>query len=423
MSFLRILAIGVVFLTACIGWMILGGVTVSRTSDVSTTLDDQVGDLWGTQQTQMPPELTFRHATTRWELRSQEVNGKVTQERVPVVDWHHESKSLESTDIDVHLGSDLRRKGLLWYSLYAVQLTSAYSYIHNGVAGTLDVVFRFPNQAADYDAFTFKVNGTEYAGTVVPTDGAMTVSIPVKPEEHVEIAIAYKSRGRDQWTYAPANGVGVLKNFHLVMTTDFQDIDYPASGMSPSTREVKGKGQMLRWDFSHLVTAKQIGLVTPQRLQPGELASSLAFSAPVSLLFFFVVMFMLATLRGIDIHPLNYLMIAGAFFAFHLLFAYTADRLPVEWAFIVASLVSVFLVVSYLRLVVSSSFAYREAAVAQLIYLVGFSLAHFWDGFTGLTVTLLAIFTLFVVMQLTGRIKWSEVLQSTPAQPLPQPQQ
>lgn len=48
---------------------------------------------------------------------------------------------------------------------------------------------------------------------------------------------------------------------------------------------------------------------------------------------------------------------------------------------------------------------------AALVYLVGFSLAHFWKGFTGLTVTVLAIVTLFVVMQLTSRMRWSEVLQ------------
>jgi len=72
-------------------------------------------------------------------------------------------------------------------------------------------------------------------------------------------------------------------------------------------------------------------------------------------------------------------------------------------------------VVSYLRLVVSNRFAYVEAALAQLVYLVGFSLAHFWAGLTGLTVTLLAIVTLAAVMQLTGRLKWSEVLASPKA--------
>jgi hypothetical protein len=70
----------------------------------------------------------------------------------------------------------------------------------------------------------------------------------------------------------------------------------------------------------------------------------------------------------------------------------------------------VVLVVSYLRLVVGPRFAFVEAGLAQLLYLVGFSLAHFWEGFTGLTVTVLGIVTLFALMQLTGRIKWAEVL-------------
>jgi inner membrane protein involved in colicin E2 resistance len=158
----------------------------------------------------------------------------------------------------------------------------------------------------------------------------------------------------------------------------------------------------------------------PQRIQPGDLASELSLSAPISLFFYFFVIFVLSTLRKIDIHPINYLLIAGAFFAFHLLFAYSVDHLPVEQAFALSSAVSVLLVVSYLRLAVSPRFAFVEAGIAQLVYLVGFSLAHFWDGFTGLTTTVLAIATLFLIMQLTGRIKWSEALAQKP-EALPQP--
>jgi hypothetical protein len=90
--------------------------------------------------------------------------------------------------------------------------------------------------------------------------------------------------------------------------------------------------------------------------------------------------------------------------------------LPVEAAFALSSVVSVFLAVSYLRLVVSARFAYVEAGLAQLVYLVGFSLAHFWEGFTGLTTTVLAIVTLYLMMQLTGRVRWSEVLSGNQAQ-------
>lgn len=43
-----------------------------------------------------------------------------------------------------------------------------------------------------------------------------------------------------------------------------------------------------------------------------------------------------------------------------------------------------------------------------MIYLVPFSYAFFFKGFTGLAVTVGCIVTLFVVMQMTGRIRWAE---------------
>lgn len=157
-------------------------------------------------------------------------------------------------------------------------------------------------------------------------------------------------------------------------------------------------------------------MLTPTHIQPGELAADLSFSAPVSLMFFFLVMYVLATLRRIEIHPLNYLLLAAAFFAFHLLFGYLVDHMKVVPAFAICSVVSIVLVISYLRLVVSSRFAFVEAGLAQLVYLIVFSLAHFWEGFTGLTVTVLSILTLFLLMQLTGRLRWSEVLSRGAAQ-------
>jgi inner membrane protein involved in colicin E2 resistance len=146
----------------------------------------------------------------------------------------------------------------------------------------------------------------------------------------------------------------------------------------------------------------------PQKLQPGPLAGRICYFAPVSLFFFFFVIFILSTLRGIDLHPMNYFFLACAFFSFHLLLAYLADHVAIHAAFAISALVSVALVVSYLRLVVSTRFAVVESGLAQLIYLVLFSYAFFFEGFTGLTVTLGAVVTLFVVMQMTGKIRWDD---------------
>jgi len=64
-------------------------------------------------------------------------------------------------------------------------------------------------------------------------------------------------------------------------------------------------------------------------------------------------------MRGIDLHPMNYFFLAAAFFSFHLLLAYLVDHLSIHKAFAIAAAVSIFLVVSYLRLVVGIRFATR----------------------------------------------------------------
>jgi hypothetical protein len=48
-----------------------------------------------------------------------------------------------------------------------------------------------------------------------------------------------------------------------------------------------------------------------------------------------------------------------------------------------------------------------------------FSYAFFWKGFTGLAITVIAIITLFVVMQVTGKIRWSERFAARARVPVP----
>jgi inner membrane protein involved in colicin E2 resistance len=144
----------------------------------------------------------------------------------------------------------------------------------------------------------------------------------------------------------------------------------------------------------------------PDRLNPGPLAARITFFAPVSLLFFFTVMLVLGVLEGRSLHPVNYFFLAAAFFAFHLLLAYLVDHVNVHAAFSVAAVASVFLVVSYLRVVGGWRMAVRQAGLAQAAFLVLFSYSFFFEGYTGLTVTIGAVVALFVLMQATAKVDW-----------------
>jgi inner membrane protein involved in colicin E2 resistance len=413
---LRLMGVVCVFVFAAFGWLVLGGVTSSRTSEQRGTLDGRVADLWGSPQMQQAPafELHWTEQASKTEQITDDTGHtrtKTTVENVARVQSVDPMRSrIES---DLHL--DQRRKGLLWFPLYDVGFRGAWSYRHaEDVPRDLRIAFTLPDKSGVYDDFRFVVDGVDLAPKLKTKDGLVATTMPVKPGQTVTLEVGYRSRGMTEWIYRPTADIGQIEDFGLKMKTDFADIDFPKLTMSPSKKTRTASGYELEWNFSRLVSGYGIGMVMPTHIQPGELAAHMSFSAPVSLGLFMVFVYVITLLRRVEIHPINYLFVAAAFFSFNLLFSYTADRLPVESAFLLSSAVSVGLVVSYLRLVVGPRFALVEAGLAQLLYQVGFSTAHFFEGYTGLSITVLVILTLFVLMQLTGRVSWTNVFARPP---------
>lgn len=411
----RILGICFVFCIAAFGWAVLAGVTKSRTDDTQLQLDGRVADLWGSAQTQPAPTFVAAwYEPVVTEVQTPKGLEKRTDMQVRTAPVDPVQTRAEAR---IHL--DTRRKGLLWFPLYDVDFDGAWTLTVHAPAQSLTIDLPFPDAHGVYAGFTFVVDGVDHSAEVTQTPQGARYTLDVHDGQVVKFQTHYASRGQGTWRYQPSAGVGNLSDFQLVLHTDFDAIDFPADSLSPSAKSREGDGWLLTWAFPRVVTGYGMGMVMPEPVQPGELVTEITMSAPLSLGFFFLWIFALGLLRGIEVHPINYLFLAGAFFAFDLLFSYTADRLPVEQAFALASFTSIVLVVSYLRLVVGTRFAFVEAGLAQLLYQVGFALAHFWDGFTGLTITVLAIVTLFLLMQMTGRVKWSEVLTTRPAPPKP----
>ena len=71
-------------------------------------------------------------------------------------------------------------------------------------------------------------------------------------------------------------------------------------------------------------------------------------------------LFVFTTLRKVNIHPMNYFFVSAAFFSFHLLLAYLVDHVNIHVAFLISSALSIFLVISYMQLVVGRRFAFLE---------------------------------------------------------------
>ena len=407
----RIIAIVFIFICASVAWAVLGATLFSRTYDSGSVSAGQVASLWGTAQNQPPPTASYKTTTTKQQAAIE--NG------VAVVKTISEDQitdlPLESSKIDVDLDLEHRQKGLLWYATYKVRFAGVYGFRNTSdKEQTVDFKLQFPTAQAIYDNLTFTVDGNNVPLT--NQKNAAATAFKVSAGKTAQLAVSYSSQGLNEWRYSFGSAdVAQVNNFYLRMRTNFKDIDFPDNTLSPSEKTETPNGWDLNWSYRSLLSGYQIAMVMPEKLQPGPLAGKISFFAPVSLFFFFFLMMIITTMRGIDLHPMNYFFLAAAFFSFHLLLAYLVDHMSIHAAFAISSAVSIFLVVSYLRLVVGMRFASREAALAQFIYLVMFSYAFFLKGFTGLAITIGSVLTLFVVMQITGRIRWAEKFSVKPA--------
>ena len=389
--------IGIIFIFVCItvAWGILGTSIMVRTDSGYDLLNQQVEDLWGSEHYQRAPTIT---------LKTVQLDGEKEKTVITPVE-------VESSDIQVAFQLEHRRKGLLWYSTYDVDFDAVYMVknpLDERAEGT--VTFYFPASSTIYDEFEFRVDETAITPNSDNSDNGIKAVVEIPPGGEIPIHVAYKSRGLDRWIYSFSDGITTVKNFSLTAVTDFSEYDFPQQTISASAKTPSNNGWALDWTFNNLVSDFDIGVQMPSKLNPGPLASRMSYFAPVSLLFFFTTLIVLGAVNDKNLHPMHYFFLGASFFSFHILFAYLVDHLLLELSFIIAAVVSMALVATYLYRAAGSRFAVW-VSVAQFVFLVLFSYAFFFEGYTGLVITIGAILTLGIMMQLTAKVDWAEVFR------------
>ncbi len=387
MSVKRFIAVGIIFLLACAGWWTLGVATTMRTGKFHGRLGPMVEEMWGAPLGQKTPSVTA------------EIPGS---ERVrPVMP----AKNL----IKVDLKTDYRKKGLIWHPTYVCAFDGTYTITNNeAVAQKIRIHFDFPATNGTYDDFVLSLNNEQLASPINPQEGANEM-VELAPGQSTDFRVCYTTRGIREWRYLMPQDVGRVQNLDLTVQTDFRKVDYPDGSLSPMSSGHAGNGMMLAWQATDLITRQDIGVIIPEKLNPGPLISRITFFAPVCLIFFFVLVATINILYKVDIHPMHYLFVAAGFFAFHLLLAYMAGLVNTHLAFVISAIVSVALVTSYLSTALKGKFPWKVAAAGQVFFLVLFSYSFFLKGITGLTVAIGSVVTLAVLMKVTAHIDWSEV--------------
>ena len=314
--FKKIAAITGIFVCACVAWVVLGSTIFYRTENSGSALRGGVTSTWGAPQEQKPPSINYQWQENKTVTALE--NGK-TVARVEQVQLRAPA-AIEASRIVADLHLDYRQKGLLWFSAYRVNFDGSFTF-RNPSAREETFVFTlpFPAQQALYDNVEISLDGEVLPLIFSGTDATAQVRIPAGAP-HI-LRTAYRSQGLETWRYnfsskttEGAGAVSQARDFDLVVRTDFSGFDFPENAMSPTEERRTAKGWDLEWKYQNLVSGFDIAVKMPQKLQPGPLAGRISFFAPVSLFFFFFLVFILATLRGIDLHPMNYFFPGLRFF-------------------------------------------------------------------------------------------------------------
>ncbi len=410
MSVKRIIAIIFIYLSTTIAWMILGVSTGIRTDSSFSSIKSMVVNLYGDELVINAPYCS----RTRHVFADQFKDYKEPYDFIKM--------GPEKSDISISTQLDQRKKGNLWFPTFKSKFIGKYEFtIDNFVPQeTFYIYASLHSTNSIYNNITLWVNG-EQQNDILPL--VQSEPIPVVPDENgnIQLEISYDCTGMENIRYfiTPKDkDISQINNFNLTMTTDFKNIDFPNNMMSPTSKTETKDGYTLEWNLDSSVTGKDIGLNIPNKLNPGKIVSRVTFFAPVSLLFFFIVIFIFSITFKTRLHPMNYFFLAATFFSFHLMYSYFSDHLNLYLTFAIASVVSLFLTISYLRLFTPAKFALLVAPVTQVLYLIVFSYSFFFKGFTGVIVTICSVITLFILMQITAKIKWEQVFDKNQQQEL-----
>src|SRR5262249_42185692 len=195
-----------------------------RTESHDANLKGAVGQLWGTSQRQLAPQVYYQ-IIKRTKINRSDNGGKLVTELVeePV----KYSLLLDSSDIRTQLNLEHRQKGLLWYSTYRVQFEGKYRVVnYTDVEREIFFDFSVPAKDSVYDNFRFLIGGKEMANLQF-TSGIVSGKMKLAPGQAQTVEVSYGSQGLDEWWYDFGENVNQVKNFTLTMLTDFHPIDFP----------------------------------------------------------------------------------------------------------------------------------------------------------------------------------------------------
>ncbi|MEO0446202.1 MAG: hypothetical protein AAF191_09020, partial [Verrucomicrobiota bacterium] len=228
MKLSSLIAIAAIFAATSIGWHLLSWTVAHRSTEQNEKLCFDIKGNWGPPMLQQHPRIYYASPTNR---------------------KAHRDIQPQSSDVQVDLRYEAKKKGLLRYRTYEVDYLATYEVINpTPIRQTIYLEFRLPAEDTSYDDFQLRIGDADSTERS-PENGRILEAVLLEAGETRPVTIAYRSRGLDSWRYLFGENKRI-RNFRLTMTTDFSEIDFPQGTGSPNEREALEVGDSQGWQFA-----------------------------------------------------------------------------------------------------------------------------------------------------------------------------
>ncbi len=238
-----------------------------------------VQTIWGAEQTQRELTLKIFYDEEETERTEFENSTRPAVIRKKMVRHNVVGNPFVAAAHDITLKQNARKKGSALYGGYETTCRFTWklkSPADRETKGTLR--FPLPAQGAMYDDLVATINGADVLPKMELSESALVLTRDLEPEEELDVAISFKSRGMSQWYFQVAEQ-REIRDFKL--TLDLPDLpnaklNYPEGCMSPTAIEPieNGRGSQLTYRLDHALSQKGMGISLPTLPQPGAMTNA-----------------------------------------------------------------------------------------------------------------------------------------------------
>jgi hypothetical protein len=367
---------------------------------------DQIADRQGFANSELREDVL-----ERWGAPIHQASPSVRYVQSGAVFTTLERLALDSQHVRVDARMNYRKRGLVYFSGFEFDFRGDYA-LKNPADHDIDIVFVFPVQIerrSMLSDLSFAVNGQAETLPMAESADRLTWTGRLARGETATFSIGFKGRGLDLFTYVLDPELPV-RNLELEMhITGGENFDY-GEGVVPATSVQATADRVdLVWQFASLETGFPLGVILPSERPFDTVLLTMIARAWATFLLFHAVLIALSLHVRRKLARFEAYLAAGGYGFFFVMLPYLAAYMN----FYVAYVVSLALVGGLLQVYLTRIFGpstRRFVAVAIGALLVVPTAAVIFQNHTGLIYSIEILLGLAVLMQLTTRPEFREVL-------------